>query len=75
MKLFCTEILEYILKALWNNNRSVLFGSANITNRGIGETNKYNFELNGVVDNMSFNDQSYLNKIILDSQYVTEETL
>ena len=61
------------LKALWNNNRSVLFGSANITNRGIGETNKYNFELNGVVDNMSFNDQSYLNKIILDSQYVTEE--
>lgn len=61
------------LKALWNNNRSVLFGSANITNKGIGETNKYNFELNGMVDNMSFDDQSYLNKIILDSQYVSEE--
>jgi hypothetical protein len=61
------------LKALWNNNRSVLFGSANITNKGIGETNKYNFELNGIVDKMSFDDQSYLNKIILDSEYVTEE--
>lgn len=61
------------LKALWNNNKSVLFGSANITNKGIGETNKYNFELNGKVDNMSFDDQSYLNKIILESQYVTEE--
>ena len=61
------------LKALWNNNRSVLFGSANITNKGIGETNKYNFELNGIIDEMSFDDQSYLNKIILDSQYVTEE--
>ena len=31
------------LKALWNNYRSVLFGSANITNKGIGETNKYNY--------------------------------
>ena len=61
------------LKALWNNNKSVLFGSANITNKGIGETNKYNFELNSKVDNMSFDDQSYLNKIILESQYVTEE--
>ena len=61
------------LKALWDNNRSVLFGSANITNKGIGETNKYNFELNGIIDEMSFDDQSYLNKIILDSQYVTKE--
>ena len=61
------------LKTLWNNNKSVLLGSANISNRGIGEKGKFNLELNAVVDNISFNDQNYLNKIILDSEYVTEK--
>ncbi|MEJ6776274.1 MAG: hypothetical protein QNK85_02985 [Crocinitomicaceae bacterium] len=61
------------LKAFWNNKTSVLFGSANVTGRGIGEIGNYNFELNGKIDNISFDDQRYLNKIIHDSEYVSEE--
>ena len=61
------------LKAFWDNNKSVFLGSANVTNKGIGEKGNFNFELNGIINNISFDDQSYLNKIILDSQYVTEE--
>ena len=61
------------LKAFWNNHNSVFLGSANITNKGIGEKGSFNFELNGIINNITFEDQSYLNKIILDSQYVTEE--
>jgi|TARA_B110000114_G_scaffold139635_1_gene147152 hypothetical protein len=60
------------LKAFWNNNKSVFFGSANISRRGIEALGEYNFELNGKIDVMTFADQSYLNKIILDSEYVTE---
>ena len=61
------------LKAFWNNKRSVFFGSANLTAKGIGEKGNYNLELNGKIDNISFEDQSYLNKIILESEYVSEE--
>lgn len=61
------------LKAFWNNKRSVLFGSANVTGKGIGEKGNYNLELSGELDNISFEDQSYLNKIILDSEYVSED--
>lgn len=61
------------LKAFWNNNKTVLFGSANITGKGIGEKGNFNYELNGVVSDISFGDQSYLNKIILDSEYVTHD--
>ena len=61
------------LKAFWDNNKSVFLGSANVTNKGIGEKGNFNFELNGIINNISLDDQSYLNKIILDSQYVTEE--
>ena len=32
------------LKAFWNNHDEVLFGSANITGRGIGEKGNYNYE-------------------------------
>jgi len=60
------------LKAFWDNNKSVLLGSANITNKGIGEKGNFNFELNGIINNISFDDQSYLNKIILESEYVTK---
>src|SRR5690554_5052493 len=37
------------LKALWNNELQVFFGSANVTRRGLGEEGNYNFELNGKV--------------------------
>lgn len=61
------------LKAIWNNKTSLFFGSANITGRGIGEKGNYNFELNGINEEISFEDKSYLNKIILESEYVDNE--
>ncbi|MGO2103503.1 MAG: hypothetical protein ACTH3E_10705 [Psychroflexus halocasei] len=60
------------LKAFWNNDESVLFGSANVTNKGLGEKNNYNFELNGLQNNCSFEDLLYLNKILSSSEYVTD---
>ena len=60
------------LKTFWDNNKTVLLGSANATNKGIGEKGNFNFELNGIINNISFDDQGYLNKIILDSEYITE---
>jgi hypothetical protein len=61
------------LKTIWNNKSSVILGSANVTNRGLGESGNFNYELNGFFENISFEDQSYLNKIIFDSEYVTEK--
>lgn len=61
------------LKTFWNNNVDVLLGSANVTNKGLGENGNYNFELNGIVNGISFEDQSYFNKLILESEYVTEK--
>lgn len=60
------------LKAFWNNNNKVFFGSANISKRGLSELGNYNFELNGINESITLEDQSYLNKIILNSEYVTE---
>jgi len=61
------------LKAIWNNEDEVLFGSANITGKGIGETNEFNFELNDVNEEVGFEDQRYFNRIIKDSDLVDEE--
>lgn len=62
------------LKAIWNNENSVLFGSANITGRGIGEKgNNFNYELAGVANPISFDDISYLNFIIQESELVNDE--
>jgi hypothetical protein len=60
------------LKAFWDNKSTVFFGSANVTNKGLGENGNFNFELNGAVQGISFADQTYFNKLILDSEYVTE---
>jgi hypothetical protein len=61
------------LKAIWNNENSVLFGSANITGKGIGEKgNNFNYELAGLANPISFDDISYLNFIIHESELVTE---
>ena len=59
------------LKAFWNNKRSVLFGSANVTLNGIGEGG--NLELNGIQEDISHFDIKYFNEIIASSSYVTEE--
>ena len=61
------------LKSIWDNHTSLFFGSANVSGRGIGEKGEYNFELNGLNEELSFDDRTYLNKIILDSQYVDKK--
>ena len=60
------------LKALWNNEQRVFFGSANVTRRGLGEEGNYNFELNGEISFLSYEDITYFNEIILNSEYVTK---
>jgi hypothetical protein len=61
------------LKCLRNEKNSVFFGSANISKSGIGEDNNCNFELNGFLEEISFLDNLYLDKIIANSEYVTKE--
>ena len=61
------------LKVFWNNYKSLILGSANVTNRGLGEIGEYNFELNTQVNNISPDDILYLYKIIQDSQLMTDE--
>ena len=59
------------LKAFWNNAQAVLFGSANVTGKGIGEKGKYNYELNGSIDDIDYGDIAYFNELIINSEYVT----
>lgn len=61
------------LKAFWNNNESIIFGSANVTERGLGEVGNYNYELNGFVNEINLNTAVYLNSIILESEFVSYE--
>ena len=60
------------MKAFWNHEDKLVYGSANVTGRGVGETGKYNYELNGIEKNLSFKDRIYLNNIIASSQCVTD---
>ena len=61
------------LKVFWNNQFSIFFGSANLTNKGVGELGNFNFELNAELNNISTNDVDYLNEILIQSEYVTED--
>lgn len=61
------------LKVLWNHNSNIIFGSANITNRGIGEIGDFNFELAGDSTIENIETYNYLNKIIFDSEYVDQD--
>jgi hypothetical protein len=62
------------LKAIWNNENSVHFGSANITGKGIGEKgDNFNYELAGIANPISFDDISYLNFLIQESELVNDE--
>lgn len=60
------------LKVLWNNKSDLIFGSANITNRGVGELGEFNYELAGVQTFNNIETFNYLNKIIFDSEYVDQ---
>ncbi|WP_417559043.1 hypothetical protein [Mesoflavibacter zeaxanthinifaciens] len=59
------------LKAFWNNAQDVVFGSANVTGRGLGEKGKFNYELNGTTNDLKYGDIAYFNEIIINSEYVT----
>jgi len=61
------------MKALWNNQDSVLFGSANITGRGLGEKKNYNYELNGIIESIDITDIIYFNQVISSSEYVSSD--
>jgi hypothetical protein len=61
------------MKALWNNKDSVLFGSANITGRGLGEKKNYNYELNGIKESIGISDIIYFNQVISSSEYVSSD--
>lgn len=61
------------LKAIWDNQDSLFFGSANITGKGIGEKGNYNYELNGLYRNLSLEDKLYFKEIIKNSEVVDEE--
>ena len=60
------------LKALYDGQH-VVFGSANVTNKGLGGIGNYNFELNGLQKDISFADKQYFQKIINSSEYVDQK--
>jgi hypothetical protein len=49
------------MKVFWNNQDSIVFGSANVTGRGLGEKNNCNYELNGIKEALSFVGKDYEN--------------
>ncbi|RAR73709.1 phospholipase D-like domain-containing protein [Flavobacterium aciduliphilum] len=61
------------MKAIWNNQDTVLFGSANITGKGLGEKNNYNYELNGIKESIDITDIIYFNQVISSSEYVSSD--
>lgn len=61
------------LKCLLNERNEIFLGSANITSRGIGEIpDSFNYELNSLNINTHFSDILYLDKILSQSELVTE---
>jgi hypothetical protein len=61
------------MKTFWDYNDKVLIGSANLTGKGIGESKNCNFELNIIKEGISNFDRLYLEKVISESEYVTED--
>lgn len=62
------------LKCLLNEKDQVFSGSANISARGIGEKDDFfNYELNSISDKIEFVDNVYLDRIISESELVTNE--
>jgi len=62
------------LKCMVNENADIFLGSANITRRGVGEADSnFNYELNAIKKEVDFIDTFYLDKIISQSQFVSDE--
>lgn len=60
------------LKAILNDKDEVVFGSSNVTNMGMGNTN-YNLELSGQQNQLALEDLTYLKRIIKESDLVDED--
>lgn len=60
------------LKAVINEKNEIMFGSSNITNRGMGDQN-FNLELSGINTDISLKDLIYLKSIISNSDLVDDE--
>lgn len=61
------------MKVLWDYKGNLISGSANFTNKGIGEIGNYNYELNTLVKSIEFEDALYLQHVIRDSEYVDDQ--
>lgn len=59
------------LKVIQNERNEIIYGSSNITNKGMGEAN-FNLELSGLEGNLNLQDLTYLRKIINESDLVDE---
>ncbi len=59
------------MKVLWNNNYNVIYGSANISGKGVGEKGNYNYEINGSSKIVS-TDIQYFYYIIQNSQLIDD---
>ncbi len=60
------------MKVLWNNFDRIIFGSSNITKRGIGSFVDSNFEFNKIDDSLDFNARLYLQSVIAKSDLVDD---
>ncbi len=60
------------LKAYIRDWESCIFGSSNLTNRGLATQNNYNLELNGLVEYLDFEIIIYLKKILNQSAIMTD---
>ena len=63
------------LKVIWDYADSAFLGSANISNRGIQSGSNFNWELSTTVNNLSIEDQQYLQQRILEGQLITDERM
>ena len=64
------------LKVIWDLGSSAFLGSANISRRGIeSKSNDFNWELNKVANNLSIEDQQYLQSRLLESEIITVERM
>lgn len=59
------------LKVIQNERNEIIYGSSNITNKGMGEA-QFNLELSGINDNLALQDLTYLRKIINESDLIDE---
>ncbi len=61
------------LKTAWNFNDKILLGSANYTNKGVGESKNFNYELAAEYNHLSLEDKIYLNSILKSSFLVDDD--